>query len=118
MNAEVVANLALLREAAAKMRERAEAASVGPWRYDDWAYGSEVGCGVAAPNHPQSDDTSTVILASFGEDGVSDAEHIASWHPAVALAVADWLDIGANPYACVDREPMCAVARAYLRSAR
>jgi hypothetical protein len=41
-------------------------------------------------------------------------QHCASWTPAVALAVADWLEIGANPYACVDLGPMAAVARAYL----
>jgi len=28
----------------------------------------------------------------------TDAEHIASWHPAVALAVADWLDRSAETY--------------------
>jgi hypothetical protein len=40
--------------------------------------------------------------------------HCMSWTPAVALAVADWLTLGANPYACVDLAPMAAVARAYL----
>lgn len=34
------------------------------------------------------------------------------WH----LAVADWLDTGANPYACVAREPMFRVADAYLNA--
>jgi hypothetical protein len=54
-----------------------------------------------------------------------DAEHIASWHPAVALAVADWLDslvdAMTNPDApnsgvSTDREERhaLAVARAYL----
>lgn len=57
-----------------------------------------------------------------------DSEHIASWHPAVALAVADWLDsvAGANtspdedvPHAGrtianVDNAAALAVARAYL----
>lgn len=40
--------------------------------------------------------------------------YCASWTPAVAFAVADWLEIGANPHACVDLAPMAAVARAYL----
>lgn len=35
------------------------------------------------------------------------------WHS----AVADWLDIGANPYACVNLDPMLAVANAYLSDA-
>lgn len=43
-------------------------------------------------------------------------QHCASWDPATALAVAAWLTVGANPYACVDRDPMLAVARAYLAS--
>jgi hypothetical protein len=34
--------------------------------------------------------------------------------PAATLAVADWLDTGANPYSCVTREPMIAVATAVL----
>ncbi len=41
-------------------------------------------------------------------------EHCESLHPAVALAIADWLEIGSNPHACVDLAPMVAVARAYL----
>lgn len=41
-------------------------------------------------------------------------QHCMFWTPAAATAVADWLDIGANPYACVDLAPMIAVARAYL----
>lgn len=40
--------------------------------------------------------------------------HCESLHPAVALAVADWLEIGSNPHACVDLAPMVSVARAYL----
>ncbi len=41
-------------------------------------------------------------------------QHCASWPPAVALAVADWLETGSNPHACVDLAPMVAVARAFL----
>ncbi len=41
-------------------------------------------------------------------------EHCALWTPAVGLAVADWLDTGANPHAGVDLKPMLAVASAYL----
>lgn len=40
--------------------------------------------------------------------------HCPACTPAVALAVADWLETGANQYSCVDRRPMVAVARAYL----
>lgn len=41
-------------------------------------------------------------------------EHCEALNPAVALAIADWLEIGSNPHACVDLAPMVAVARAYL----
>jgi hypothetical protein len=52
----------------------------------------------------------------------ADAEHIASWHPAVALAVAYWLDgyateIDERPLHAPDCRacrPAVAVARAYL----
>ena len=45
-----------------------------------------------------------------------DAEHIASWHPAVALAVADWLettarDVGTSSLAF---HAAADAARAYL----
>jgi hypothetical protein len=33
---------------------------------------------------------------SLPEGNEANAEHIASWHPAVALAVADWLESTAN----------------------
>jgi hypothetical protein len=36
-----------------------------------------------------------VIAHTARQDG-ADAGHIASWHPAVALAVADWLDFEAE----------------------
>lgn len=66
----------LLRRAAGLMRERAEAtlANVDEW-YDP-----------------------TEMLATLRRGDINnstqphDATHIASWHPAVALAVADWLD--------------------------
>ena len=110
------ANADLLRRAAALMRERAEGATPGPWH--DVKMGSE----------------GSVVL----NDGVNiltgrkpatcrefaDAEHIASWHPVVALAVADWLDALARaversgvahyPEPASIHDAALAVARAYL----
>jgi hypothetical protein len=77
-----------LRRAAALMRERAEAATDGSWEtYSDESerHFDQYGVGV----------TSTVtfdVVAYSGQIYSRDAEHIASWHPAVALAVADLLD--------------------------
>ena len=75
MSAEV------LRRAAREMRERAEAATWTnmPWDVD------EIGA-----VWTQEDDGQPVPISSQSTD--EDAAHIASWHPAVALAVADLID--------------------------
>lgn len=102
-----------LRSAAALMRSRAEAATPGPWRR---CFGFPAYVGGPGP---------TVTINDLsGDMEITDAEHVASWHPAVALAVADWLEFEAN---CTDRaakqfpsqqwdadERALAVARAYL----
>lgn len=73
----------LLREAAALMRERAKAATPGPW--SEVREGESLGClAVVAGSDDELDVAPAVIPTN--------AAHIASWHPGVALAVADWLD--------------------------
>lgn len=77
----------LLRRAAALMRERAEAARSGEWFADTtggdadvraaWRFGA---CDIA------------VCEGSLPEGNAANAEHIASWHPAVALAFAKVLE--------------------------
>lgn len=102
-----------LRRAATLMRERAEAA---------------LACDPDPDKHWWSTEGLRDIL---DHPGVGDAEmeadaaHIASWHPALALAVADWLDRAAlenelahanypehAPWPVDDNA--LAVARAYL----
>lgn len=109
----------LLRRAAKGMRERAEAATVrSPWIRQD--YEDHTPC-VGTPELLGA-------VADCGEE--EDAEHIASWHPAVALAVADWLDAEAAVWTASSMQPepgtvierrewssldqAAAVARAYL----
>lgn len=82
----------MLREAAELMRKRAGNAVVGPWRTEP-----ERGPGqrLTGGGHVYSEHVRDV--GEFADEvadtlDMSDAEHIASWHPAVALAVADWLD--------------------------
>ncbi len=117
MSAEV------LRRAAASMRERAEAATPGPWIVD-------VDCPhiVMHPDKPGFSWDGTAVTAiqedDFGLTDPADAGHIASWHPLVALAVADWLDDTARVWEAFDAdpdfvqdEPALAVARAYLADA-
>jgi hypothetical protein len=90
----------LLREAAGSMRKRAEAVE-GWYSPEAWA--------TTAPFNLPIDR--------------ADAEHIASWHPAVAIAVADLLDRVADKWVAVsggsrpvfdDEVAALAVARAYL----
>lgn len=75
-----------IRRAATLMRARAKDATQGDWEVTDWAVvragdqlisGDDCGCG-------------------GGIGGDHDAVHIASWSPAVALAVADLLDNAAE----------------------
>lgn len=105
----------VLREAAQKIRARAEAATDTdplPW----FAHGGAVYAGTAAPHQ--------VIAPTVTY--YDDAEHIASWHPLVALAVADWLDHeaqiadedAADGYEMGPRYPGLVVARAYLGGVR
>lgn len=94
-----------LREAAAKMRERAEAATPGPWAYYEHS--------IIRPAELKDGRAPSYSAAYHRED----AEHIASWHPTVALAVADWLDDEAEwleAGSTAEDNPALAVARAYL----
>lgn len=93
----------LLRRAAALMRERAE----------------------VGPDHPWSlvEEDQVVARYTLGEVVIADyvrdewADHIASWHPAIALAVADLLDTAADTGGSWLIEPLLTVARAYLGEA-
>lgn len=102
----------VLRRAAVLMRSRAEAASTGPY--------------IAAEQvHDQWYGLQTPFAAIGNVFDCHDAAHIASWHPAVALAVADWLDDAAENVALspalgfdmrihIATNYALAVARAYL----
>lgn len=105
----------LLRRAAAQMRERAQGATAGRWielgvldadRGERWnAVGTE------------RDIEVEVARLEYSPDGSCNTAHIASWHPAVALAVADLLDMAATHqvgFTPVAREHITAVARTYL----
>ena len=106
----------LLREAAARMRANAEAPTVdrNPW----WPYERHSYWGIWA---------SAKRMGRGRQMGTGrtkeQARYIASWHPAVALAVADWLDhealvvddvMSGNHTTAVYVGPAFEVARAYL----
>lgn len=113
----------ILREAARLMRERAEAAIHEADGATTWRLGPEAWDGnvstveVLTPNDPDPFD----VAENCSDD---DARHIASWRPAVALAVADWLDATADLGELLDYDgsgqpgsphhAANAVARAYL----
>jgi hypothetical protein len=82
----------VLRRAAGLMRERAEAASPAPWRNEP----GSVGRRADGKPWPSNYVAHSANLPRFKVHSVADAEHIASWHPAVALAVADWLEEAAD----------------------
>ena len=86
---------ATLREAAALMRERAEAATPGEWHAftcehgDEWYVASKSHGQVTTGMHDeQCCGSATVMIERDGRD----AAHIAAWSPLVALAVAGWLE--------------------------
>ena len=89
------------------MRERAEGARAGRWFREgdevraDWTLVRQV----------------ATCHGSIPEGNDANAEHIASWHPVVALAVADWLTYVADTHdetACPAMVAAEQVARAYL----
>ena len=115
----------LLRRAAALMRERAEAATSGPWEFRP-RRGFE-----SMRDNPATigflDTAGYFVMLREGTwTTEADMTHVVSWHPAVALAVADWLDaeaashradlVGPFPSACCRMSQARAVARAFLGS--
>jgi len=87
-----------LRRAAALMRARAEAEAQAESGWNEWPRrdieqdGTCDGCAeqkalVAAYDDPTGDNEPWLCAGCAAE-----TDHIQSWHPAVALAVADWLE--------------------------
>lgn len=84
-----------LRAAAASMRERAGAASehaTPPWRQYGMAGVTSQGGPEPVGEYPVECDCCNERVGLTGCLDMATAAHIASWHPAVALAVADLLD--------------------------
>jgi len=86
-----------LRRAASLMRERAEGATEGPWFLS-----------IAADGGPQVHSEALLAAGAEFTDVTApavangDAAHIASWHPAVALAVAKAMDDCAQAWEICD----------------
>jgi hypothetical protein len=111
----------VLRSAASLMRERALKATPGPWKCAD-AVAVNESFGAIMPAGADAGDISTWLFATGRREPgatpyMGDAEHAASWHPLVALAVADWLDRFGDKLYCygpAEHEAALKIARAYL----
>lgn len=92
----------LLREAAALMRERAEAENSRGWYKVDFNEGDGYpfrplwGVSNDVYFNPPGDEDEPWLAVEIHTGEEATATHIASWHPDVALAVADWLDAVAS----------------------
>lgn len=89
-----------LREAARVLRERAEAATPGPWTTDRffWKIGSTRGMpdGFWNAVDGAGEVHGALVIAGGDEAGERDVAYIATISPPFALAVADWLDEAAD----------------------
>lgn len=102
-----------LREAARVLRERAEAATPGPWCDEYSGRTGPVVMDAASRNALDH-----VAKCSHFRDR-SDAAYIATMHPVVGLALANWLDAQADTTCdCGVDEFALAVANLILGTAR
>jgi hypothetical protein len=102
------------------MRERATGATPGPWHRVAGIWQAETFAAViGAKGVPE--DAETWLMATGRGCREADAHHAASWHPLVALAVADWLDeVAADSHASLDawvENAALRIARAYTGGA-
>jgi len=91
-----------LRTAAGLIREKAEAVPQGAWKGRPWEAeecgdgGGNCLCIVSqGERKPYLEPQIPPIQYVCDAESEQHAAHIASWHPAVALAVADWLEAAA-----------------------
>lgn len=106
-----------LAEAAKVMRERAEVAQKGGAQWTGTHYWVE-------DYDPSDPSGQTSMQRLVGGMDAPDCDHYSSWHPAVALAVADVLDVwadhdllGSSGSLAEEKAAILAVADAYLGTA-
>jgi hypothetical protein len=106
-----------LRQAASLLRERAEAATPGPWQLDGpfWWRGGDTNPDCTTVITAGVDRLPVVVLPEDRDrrdTSDADAAFIATASPAVALALADWLDDQVDRWGWTN--PALAVADAIL----
>lgn len=105
-----------LRQASGEMRRLAEAATPGPWVVitdHHRALGvREVSVWSESDKRYVTEDVFTAGNSPF----LANANHVASWNPGVAMAVAAWLDsvVERGEAEMEEGQQAAAVARAYL----
>jgi hypothetical protein len=86
-----------LRAAAKLMRERARAATPGPWAVAAGTWQDETFAAVLGPGgDPGNAETWLMATGRGAVNQVADACHAAFMHPGVGLALADWLEAEAE----------------------
>lgn len=108
----------VLREASALMRSRADIPLAGPWHVDPESHDFDY---LGGPHvRFTSTDTNYSCSVAYGV-WPENVEYIASWHPVVALKVADLLDViavefehGDHSEAWEPYEDALALATAYF----
>ncbi|MFK0018233.1 ead/Ea22-like family protein [Streptomyces sp. NPDC090798] len=117
-----------LRTAAQTLRQRAEAATPGPWRQHDTHLG-QYGYAATVLSGEGNDTDLRAWLPSMSQEpwdetrnAWPDAAYIAAMGPGVGLALADWLDVAAEHcrghYLCCDNGPCPESAKPALAVAR
>ena len=115
-----------LRAAAKLLRDRANSATSGPWRYNPVKHFRYPGTSTFEESvftGPAGKDALSVARTGPSDDpqSMADADYIASMHPVVALAVADLLDeVAADSHPSLPawvEDATAKIARAYLESA-
>ena len=98
-----------IRRAVTLIRERAAGCQPRRWHWE--ALGDK-----RYPQRVSSDGNVAIIAETFIDPAHRpyEAEHIASWHPLAAVAVADWLEAAADGRSVTDLCHALAAARAYL----
>jgi hypothetical protein len=87
-----------LREAAKVLRERAETATAGPWAFYEM-HGrdfTDEGWSIIGVRAEAGEVAMTYPVSKERDEHEADAIYIATMHPGVGLALADWLDASAD----------------------
>jgi hypothetical protein len=108
-----------LRQAAALMRSRAEAATPGHWQPFGTSIGAETDrCNCHGGIEPYGHEQYCGIEGPIVHAHETDVEHIAAFAtPGVALTVADWLDRTADQGARLDALDVAMEDRAWVQQA-